>query len=947
VSTGFGRFFCEDGWRRIHQQEEPPSSCLEKPPALCGLRCLCRKRLMSKENTPPHAVGEVSIVTIEEEMRRSYLDYSMSVIVGRALPDVRDGLKPVHRRVLFAMHELSNTHQRPYKKSARVVGDVIGKYHPHGDQAVYDALVRMAQPWSMRLPLVDGQGNFGSLDADEPAAMRYTEVRMERLCEHMLADLEKDTVDFSPNYDGQDIEPNVLPARFPNLLVNGSEGIAVGMATKIPPHNLGEVIDATVHLVDNPSAGVAELMRFVQGPDFPTSGFIFGREGIRKAYETGRGIVLMRAKTEIEVHPKTERESIVVTEIPFQVNKGRMIERMAELVNEKKLEGISDIRDESDRRGIRVVIELKRDAVSAVVLNNLFAQTPLQSSFGVVMLAIVDGQPRILSLKEVLERFLLHRREVVTRRSRFELRKAKERLHIVEGLLVAQDVVEHVISIIRASPDVKEAKWGLMHAFCEALHENPLFEKLPRLQPEHLAAQVAQLVARAQGVLPDYAGLSFDYTRGFSEEQATSILEMRLQRLTGMQKEELFKEMVELCKTVAYLEDILGNEASLLGVIKSELLEVKERYADARRTEIIAQAGELSTEDLIADEPMVVTLSHAGYIKRTSLSEYRAQRRGGRGKMGATTKEDDFITDAFIASTHSFLMPITTHGKLYWLKVHSLPLASRASRGKPIVNFLQLAEGEKLAQVLVAREFSDNLFVLFVSRKGTVKRTDLSAFSNVRSSGIIALGIDEGDSLVAVKLTDGTKDVLLSTAQGLSIRFAETDVRSMGRVAYGVKGITLAEGDEVVGAEVVEKGATLLTVTERGFGKRTKESEYRVQGRGGKGIIDIKTTTRNGQVVGLIQVKEEEEIMLMTNAGTLIRMAAKEISVIGRNTQGVRLIALENEEEKVAGISRLPDIAEEADASEAAPPDDGTPDGPPDEAEAGPPSTYETEEPPV
>jgi len=868
---------------------------------------------MSKENGPPNTVGEVSVVTIEEEMRRSYLDYSMSVIVGRALPDVRDGLKPVHRRVLFAMHELSNTHQRPYKKSARVVGDVIGKYHPHGDQAVYDALVRMAQPWSMRLPLVDGQGNFGSLDADEPAAMRYTEVRMERLCEHMLADLEKDTVDFSPNYDGQDMEPDVLPARFPNLLVNGSEGIAVGMATKIPPHNLAEVVDATVHLIDCPSASVLELMRFVQGPDFPTYGFIFGKEGIRKAYETGRGSILMRAKTETEVHPKTERESIIVTEIPFQVNKGRMIERMAEMVKEKRLEGISDIRDESDRRGMRIVIELKRDAVADVVLNNLFAQTPLQSSFGVVLLAIVDGQPRILTLKEVLERFLLHRREVVTRRSRFELKKAKERLHVVEGLLVAQDFIEHVISIIRASPDVKEAKWGLMHAFCEALHANPLFEKLPKLSLAHVATQVEQLIQRAQGAFPGYTTLTFNYTeKGFSEEQATSILEMRLQRLTGMQKEELFLEMVELCKTVAYLEDILGNESSLLRVIKEELLEVRERYADARRTEIIAQAGELSTEDLIADEPMVVTLSHAGYIKRTSLSEYRAQRRGGRGKMGATTKEDDFISDVFVASTHSFLMPITTHGKLYWLKVHRLPPASRSSRGKPIVNFLQLAEGEKLAQVLVAKEFSDNLFVLFVSRKGTVKRTDLSAFSNVRTSGIIALGIDEGDGLVAVKLTDGTKDVLLSTAQGLSIRFSETDVRSMGRVAYGVKGITLAEGDEVVGAEVVEKGSTLLTVTERGFGKRTKELEYRTQGRGGKGIIDIKTTTRNGQVVGLVQVKDEDEIMLMTNAGTLIRMAVKEISVIGRNTQGVRLIALENEEEKVVGVSRLPEIAEEA-----------------------------------
>ncbi len=877
---------------------------------------------------PSGGAGELIPINIEDEMRKSYLDYSMSVIIGRALPDVRDGLKPVHRRILFAMHDLANHWNRPYKKSARVVGDVIGKYHPHGDSAVYDAMVRLAQTWSMRYPLVDGQGNFGSIDGDSPAAMRYTEVRMERLTEELLADLDKETVDFGPNYDGSLEEPLVLPTRFPNLLVNGSSGIAVGMTTNIPPHNMGEVIDATVHLIDNPKASVLELMRFVPGPDFPTAGFISGREGIRRAYETGRGQISLRARTEIEVAKKTERESIIVTEIPYQVNKARLIEKIAELVREKKLEGISDIRDESDRQGMRIVIELKRDAISQVVLNNLFAMTPMQTTFGVVMLAIDQGAPRTLSLKEVLEKFILHRREVVTRRSRFELKRAEARLHIVEGLLVAQDLIDQVITIIRRSKDVDEARWGLMHILSPSLYEHERFRDLPRIDPEKARAQMNALVERARNVEPVYGGLSHryfpetteggrHYSGGFSEEQAKNILDMRLQRLTGMQREELFNELIDLVREIARLRDILGNEASLLDVIKKELADIRARYADARRTEITGEVDEITSEDLIAEEDMVVTLSHTGYVKRSPLSEYRAQKRGGRGKTGAVTREDDFVTDLFVASTHAYLMPITTKGKLYWLKVHQIPSAGRTARGKPIVNLVQFGDGETLAQVLVTREFSENKFVFFVTRKGVVKRTDLSAFSNIRANGIIALGIDEGDSLVAVKITDGTKDILLSTAQGMSIRFKEDDVRSMGRTAYGVKGITLEDGDEVVGADLVEPGTTILTVTENGYGKRTEEGEYRLQGRGGKGIIDIKTTERNGRVVGIAQVKDTEEVMLVTNGGMLIRMRVKEISVIGRNTQGVRLISLEGEDEKVTGISRLPETAPESELDEA------------------------------
>jgi len=851
-------------------------------------------------------------INIEDEMRRSYLDYSMSVIVGRALPDVRDGLKPVHRRILYAMQDEGLLHNRKYSKCAGVVGEVLKKYHPHGDASVYDALVRLAQPWNMRYLLVDGQGNFGSVDGDSAAAYRYTECRMSELAEAMLADIDKETVDFGPNFDDSTKEPLVLPTRFPNLLVNGSTGIAVGMTTNIPPHNMREVIDGTLHLIDHPKATVRELMQHVPGPDFPTHGFILGREGIQRAYETGRGQITLRARHEIETSAKGERESIVISEIPYQVNKARLTEKIAELVRDKKIEGISQIRDESDRRGMRLVIELKRDAISGVVLNNLFANTPLQTTFGIVLLAIDGGQPRTLNLRELLERFVSHRREVVTRRSRFELRNAERRMHVVEGLLVAQDIIDLVITIIRRSRDPDEARWGLIHVLSPSLYEHERFADLPRLDLDAAKAQMEQLVARARAEEPSYAGLQHRYEDGgFSEEQSKQILEMRLQRLTGIQREELFNELISLTRDIARLRDILENESSLLEVVKAELREVREKFGDDRRTEITGEASELTSEDLIAEEDMVVTVSHAGYVKRSPLSEYRSQRRGGRGKTGASMKEDDFVSDLFVASTHAYLMPITTRGKLYWLKVHEVPAASRTARGKPIINLVQMGEGEKLASILVTKGFEDSRFVFFVTRKGVVKRTDLNAFSNVRSAGIIALGVDDGDALVAVFITDGRKDVLLSTAQGMSIRFSEGEVRSMGRQAYGVKGITLDPGDEVVGADVVEPGTTILTVTENGYGKRTEEAEYRVQGRGGKGIIDIKTTERNGNVVGLAQAKDRDEVMLVTNGGMLIRIKVHDISVIGRNTQGVRLISLESAGEKVSTISKLPESSEE------------------------------------
>src|SRR6185295_2968527 len=682
--------------------------------------------------------------------------------------------------------------------------------------------------------------------------------------------------------------------------------------------------------VDNPKATFLDLMKFVPGPDFPTGAFITGREGIRKAYETGRGQLVMRARHAIETSKKGDRESIIFDEIPYQVNKARLIERIAELVRDKKIDGISDVRDESDRQGMRIVVDLKRDAVSGVVLNNLFTLTPLQTSFGMVLLAIDGGQPRTLGLKEILERFIAHRREVVTRRSRFELRKAEARLHIVEGLLVAQDIIDHVITIIRKSKDVEEARWGLTHVLSPSLYEHERFQDLPRLDMGKARQQMAALVARVRGELQEYAGLSHKYEeRGFSDEQAKNILDMRLQRLTGLQREELFKELLELLRDIARLRDILTNESTLLNVIKGELQEIRDRYGDDRRTEIVGEVGELAAEDLIADEPMVVTLSHAGYVKRSPLSEYRAQKRGGRGKTGAATKEDDFVTDLFVASTHATLMPITTRGRLYWIKVHEIPAAGRAARGKAIVNLIQLQPGEKLTAVLVTKDFPENQFVFFATRKGIVKRTDLSAFANMRSSGLIALGIEDGDSLVAAQITDGSKDILLSTAEGMSIRFPESEVRSMGRAAYGVKGITLEGTDEVVGADLVEPGNTILTVTENGYGKRTEEAEYRIQGRGGKGIIDIKTTERNGKVVSVAQAKDTDEVMLVTNGGMLIRMKVKEISVIGRNTQGVRLISLESADEKVTGISRLPESdGEDGTDPGAPPPTDGAPPAP-------------------
>jgi DNA gyrase subunit A len=878
---------------------------------------------------PPGGAGDRVPINIEDEMRRSYLDYSMSVIVGRALPDVRDGLKPVHRRILYAMQDEGLLHNRKYSKCAGVVGEVLKKYHPHGDASVYDALVRLAQPWNMRYLLVDGQGNFGSIDGDSAAAYRYTECRMTELAESMLADIDKETVDFGPNFDDATTEPLVLPTRFPNLLVNGSSGIAVGMTTNVPPHNMREVIDGTLHLIDEPKATVKDLMRFIPGPDFPTAGFILGREGIERAYETGRGQLTLRARTEFEARDG-DRESIIVSEIPYQVNKARLVEKIAELVRDKRLDGISQIRDESDRRGMRLVLELKRDAIAGVVLNNLFALTPLQTTFGVVLLAIDGGQPRTFNLKEMLERFISHRREVVTRRSRFELKNAEKRLHVVEGLLVAQDIIDLVITIIRRSKDPEEARWGLTHVLSLSLYEHPTFHDLPRLDLDQAMVQMEALVARAKAEEPRYPGLEHKYDgTGFSEEQAKQILEMRLQRLTGIQREELFTELLELTRSVLRLRDILENESSLLAVIRAELKEVREKFGDERRTEITGDAGTFTNEDLIAEEDMVVTVSHAGYIKRSPLSEYRAQRRGGRGKTGAATKEDDFVSELFVASTHAYILPITTRGKLYWLKVHEIPQAGRAARGKPIINLVHMAEGEKLASVVVTKGFPENQYVFFVTRKGVVKRTDLAAFSNVRSAGIIALGIEDGDSLVAVRITDGSKDILLSTAQGMSIRFPEAEVRSMGRTAFGVKGITLEKDDEVVGADVVEPGTAILTVTENGYGKRTEDAEYRVQGRGGKGIIDIKTTERNGLVVGAVPVRERDQIMLVTSGGMLIRMKVGDISVIGRNTQGVRLITLESTGEKVTGLSRLPEEAEtnggtegrsdEAETSEAAP----------------------------
>jgi DNA gyrase subunit A len=776
-------------------------------------------------------------------MKRSYLDYAMSVIIGRALPDARDGLKPVHRRILYSMHEIGLVPGRPFKKSATVVGDVLGKYHPHGDTAVYDALVRMAQDFSMRYPLVDGQGNFGSVDGDPPAAYRYTEARLTRIATEMLADIDKDTVDFTPNFDESREEPTVLPTRYPNLLVNGSGGIAVGMATNMPPHNLDEVIEASIYLIQNPNARLKTLMGMVPGPDFPTGGFIYGREGIKNAYETGRGMIIMRARASIDrVGRSGERMAIVVTEIPFQVNKAKLLERIGELVNEKKIEGISDLRDESDREGMRIVMELKRDAVPDIVLNNLYKLTPMQQTFGVINLAIVNGQPRELTLIDSLNIFFEHRREVVIRRTRYELRKAEARAHILEGLKKALDNLDAVISLIRKSKSAPEARDALMERF------------------------------------------------KFTEVQARAILEMQLQKLTGLERQKLIDEYKEVIQRIAELEEILSNESVLRNLIVKELREVQKEYGDKRRTEIIESGAELTLEDLIADEDMAITVTHSGYIKRTPVSVYRAQRRGGTGRKGATTKTDDVVDHIFVASAHSYVMIFTSNGQVYRLKVHEIPDAAAAGRGKAIVNLVNIPHGEKFAGIVPVRDFEEGRFVIMATRKGIVKKTALSDFANIRAGGIIAMGIDRGDELIAAEITDGEKKIFLATHEGMAICFDESDVRPMGRPAYGVRGITLAKDDYVISVAAVTDDTEMLSISEHGYGKRTKLEEYRFQSRGGKGVINMRTSDRNGLVVAVLPVSNESQVLIITNQGKLIRVEAKYIRVSGRSTQGVKLI---------------------------------------------------------
>ncbi len=793
---------------------------------------------------------------IEEEIKRSYLDYAMSVIIGRALPEVRDGLKPVHRRILFAMRELKNDYNKPYKKSARVVGDVIGKYHPHGEAAVYDALVRMAQDFSMRYLLVDGQGNFGSVDGDPPAAMRYTEVRMAKLAHQFLEDIDKDTVEFVDNYDGSLQEPALLPTKVPNLLINGATGIAVGMATNIPPHNLREVARAVVALLDDPDLGVDQLMEYIPGPDFPTGAFIFGREGIREAYRTGKGTIHLRARANVEVAARGKKTSIVVSELPYQVNKARLLERIAELVRDRKIEGITDIRDESDRDGLRIVLELKRDAQPQVILNQLFKYTQMQMSFGVNLLAIVNNRPQVLTLKDVLMHFIEHRREIVLRRTAFDLKKAEARAHILEGLKIALDHLDRVIALIRAAKSPAEARAQLM---------------------EELS---------------------------LSQAQANAILEMRLQRLTALERDKIVQEYKDIIKEIARLREILGSEEKVRAIIREETLALAEEFGDERRTEIVSDTGEIELEDMIAEEEMVVTLTHAGYIKRSPISLYRAQRRGGKGVRGMAPKDEDFVESLFVASTHSYLLVFTTRGKLHWLKVHELPQGGRATRGKAIVNLINIAPGDHVATVLAVRQFDPGRQVVMATQKGIVKKTPLEAFSRPRAGGIIAINVAADDRLVAARLTDGDMEIFLATRQGQAIRFRESDVRSMGRTAAGVKGIELAPGDQVVAMEAVAGAPALLTVTENGYGKRTRIDEYPLQRRGGKGVITIQTSQRNGPVVGALLVDENDEVMLISDRGKIVRTRVGGISVIGRRTQGVRLIRLEPGE-RLVGVARL------------------------------------------
>ena len=833
-------------------------------------------------------------VNLEQEMRQSYLDYAMSVIVGRALPDVRDGLKPVHRRVLFAMHELSNDWNKPYKKSARVVGDVIGKYHPHGDVAVYDTIVRLAQDFSLRYMLIDGQGNFGSVDGDSPAAMRYTEIRMSRIAHEMLADLDKETVNFGPNYDGSEHEPLVMPAKLPNLLINGSSGIAVGMATNIPPHNLTEVVNACLAVIENDQISIDELMQHVPGPDFPTAAIIFGTAGIREAYRTGRGRVMVRARVEIEVDEKrNNRQSIIVHELPYQVNKARLLEKIAELVRDGKIEGISELRDESDKSGMRMVIEIKRGEVADVILNNLYQHTALQSVFGINMVALENGQPKTLNLKQIIEAFIRHRREVVTRRTLYDLRKSRERAHILEGLAVALENIDPMIALIKASPNAEVAKQGLMGRRWPA---KIVTEMLSRTEGD---------ATRPEGLEAVY-GLSQD-GYGLSETQAQAILDMRLQKLTGLEQEKIRSEYQEILATIADLLDILRSTERLMRVIREELTQVRDQYGDKRRTEIRDAAVDLSMEDLIAEEDVVVTLSHAGYIKSQPLTAYRSQRRGGRGKTATTVKEEDFVEKLLIASTHDTVMCFSSRGRVYWRKVYEIPTAGRGARGKHIANLLPLAEGEKITAILPVREYEEGKTVFMATSDGTVKKTALTEFSRPRPSGIIAIELDAGNRLVGVGITDGTRDILMFSSAGKVVRFPEDEVRPMGRQARGVRGISLADDQSVVSliiSGLADDQSTVLTATVNGFGKRTPLTDYPKHHRGGQGVISIQVSERNGPVIGANLVGEEDEIMLITDAGVLIRTRVKEISVVGRNTQGVTLIDL-GEGEQLAGVEKV------------------------------------------
>jgi DNA gyrase subunit A len=795
-------------------------------------------------------------VNIEDEMKKSYMDYAMSVIIGRALPDVRDGLKPVHRRVLYAMNELSNDWDKPYKKSARIVGDVMGKYHPHGDMAIYDAIVRMAQDFSLRYPLIDGQGNFGSVDGDPPAAMRYTEIRMAKIAAELLADIDKETIDFVPNYDDTSVEPSVLPSKFPNLIVNGSSGIAVGMATNIPPHNLVETINALIALIESPEISLAELMDRVPGPDFPTGGFIYGRAGIRQAYETGKGVIQLRARALVERDRKGERENIVITELPYQTNKAKLIERVAELVQEKVIEGIANIRDESDREGMRVVVELKRNEVAEVILNQLYKHTQMQTSFGIILLAIHQNQPKLLSLKEMLHLFIQHRQEVVMRRARFDLNKAEARAHILEGLKKAIDHIDAIIATIKASKTPKEAKDRLMEKFA------------------------------------------------FSDVQAQAILEMRLQRLTNLEQRKIVDEYEETIKLINRLKALLASERLILNSIKEELLSIRDAFGDERKTEIVEAAPEIRVEDLIAEEDMVVTITHSGYIKRNPISLYRSQHRGGKGKMGINVKEEDFVEDLFIASTHDYILFFTDAGKIHWMKVHELPQAGRITRGKAIVNLLNLSPEEKATTILSLKDFAKDKFISFMTKRGTIKKTALEAYSNPRSGGIIAIHLDDEDELISTKLTDGKQFLFIGTKMGKAIHFPENQIRDMGRTARGIRGIKISKEDEVVGMEVVAPHTQILTVTANGYGKRTQASEYRTQNRGGSGIFTVRRTQKTGDVIGIKIVADEDDLMLISNKGKIIRLRALDIPVQGRSTQGVRLITLE-EGERVVAVARL------------------------------------------